>query len=193
MTSQTEASAAREDRSTSMGLYIGCAALMSAFLAADLAVPLGVAMGIPYVAVVLMSLWSHEKRFTILVAAVSSLFVVAAFLVKPAAGELWKVVCNRVLALLAIWVTTALVLERKRIEDTREKAMRDREKAMEEIKILRGLLPICSSCKKIRDDQGYWTQMESYISKHSEAEFSHGICPECLERLYPGYGKRDKT
>lgn len=58
------------------------------------------------------------------------------------------------------------------------------EKAIEEIKKLSGLLPICSSCKKIRDDKGYWKQIESYISEHSEAEFSHGICPDCLEKLY---------
>jgi hypothetical protein len=57
-------------------------------------------------------------------------------------------------------------------------------KANSEIKILRGFLPICSSCKKIRDDKGYWNQIEEYIHQHSEAEFSHGICPECSNRLY---------
>jgi len=58
-------------------------------------------------------------------------------------------------------------------------------KALAEIKILSGLLPICSSCKKIRDDQGYWTQLESYISEHSEAVFTHGCCPDCMKKLYP--------
>ena len=58
------------------------------------------------------------------------------------------------------------------------------EKALSEIKILSGLLPICSSCKKIRDEKGYWKQIESYIRDHSEAEFSHGICDECYEKLY---------
>jgi PAS domain S-box-containing protein len=56
-----------------------------------------------------------------------------------------------------------------------------------EVKILRGLLPICASCKEIRDDQGYWHSIESYIHEHSEAEFSHGICPKCLKKLYPQY------
>jgi len=69
-----------------------------------------------------------------------------------------------------------------------EKALRqERDKlkdAIATIKELSGLLPICSSCKKIRDDKGYWNQIESYISAHSQAEFSHGICPECLEKLY---------
>ncbi|HVN96375.1 MAG TPA: cache domain-containing protein [Syntrophorhabdaceae bacterium] len=59
------------------------------------------------------------------------------------------------------------------------------EKALSEVKKLSGLLPICSSCKKIRDDKGYWNQIESYIKDHSEAEFSHGICPDCTKKLYP--------
>ena len=58
-------------------------------------------------------------------------------------------------------------------------------KAMEEIKVLSGLLPICSSCKKIRDDKGYWNQIETFIQDHSEAKFSHGICKECAIELYP--------
>ncbi len=53
------------------------------------------------------------------------------------------------------------------------------------MKTLRGFLPICSSCKKIRSDQGYWQQIESYLSEHSEAEFSHGLCPDCAQTLYP--------
>lgn len=61
----------------------------------------------------------------------------------------------------------------------------ERKKLQAEIKILKGLLQICSSCKKIRDDQGNWTQMELYIKNHSEAEFSHGLCPECARKLYP--------
>ena len=56
--------------------------------------------------------------------------------------------------------------------------------ALEEVKKLSGMLPICSQCKKIRDDQGYWNQLETYISTHSEADFSHGLCPGCAESLY---------
>lgn len=61
------------------------------------------------------------------------------------------------------------------------------EIALNSIKTLQGMLPICSQCKKIRDDKGYWNQIESYISEHSEAEFSHGVCPECSKKLYPDY------
>ncbi|MGE5174320.1 MAG: response regulator [Betaproteobacteria bacterium] len=66
----------------------------------------------------------------------------------------------------------------------RQKLHTQLEHSLREIKTLRGFLPICASCKKIRDDKGYWTQIESYISQHSEAEFSHGICPECFDKLY---------
>lgn len=57
-------------------------------------------------------------------------------------------------------------------------------RALEEVKMLSGLLPICSSCKKIRDDKGYWNQLESYIEKHSDASFSHGLCTECSDKIY---------
>ena len=59
------------------------------------------------------------------------------------------------------------------------------QEALDNIKILKGLLPICGSCKKIRDDRGYWNLIESYIEKHSAASFSHGICPDCAAKLYP--------
>ena len=56
----------------------------------------------------------------------------------------------------------------------------------EQLKTLKGLIPICSNCKNIKNDEGSWQQLEEYISKHSEAQFSHGICPECVQSLYPG-------
>ena len=78
-----------------------------------------------------------------------------------------------------------LFTERKRAEGEREKLILTLQKALSEVKALSGLLPICSSCKKIRDDKGYWNQIEAYIRDHSEANFSHSICPECAQKLYP--------
>ncbi len=66
-----------------------------------------------------------------------------------------------------------------------EKMLGELQAALEKVKLLSGFLPICASCKKIRDDNGYWQQIESYIRDHSEAEFSHGICPDCAKKLYP--------
>ena len=75
--------------------------------------------------------------------------------------------------------------ERKRVEAEREELIVELKQALSEVKQLSGLLPICSNCKKIRDDTGYWGQVEEYITKHSDAKFSHGICPDCMRELYP--------
>ena len=75
--------------------------------------------------------------------------------------------------------------ERKQAEEQRERLISDLQNALSEVKTLRGFLPICSYCKNIRDDKGYWNQIKSYIHKHSDAEFSHGICPECAKKHYP--------
>jgi hypothetical protein len=64
------------------------------------------------------------------------------------------------------------------------KLIAELREAMENVKTLRGFIPICAKCKKIRDDKGYWNQIEKYLAEHSEALFSHGICPECTEELY---------
>lgn len=66
-----------------------------------------------------------------------------------------------------------------------------RHKTEKELKTLRGILPICASCKKIRDDKGYWAQIETYIREHSEVEFSHSLCPDCAKKLYPNMELRD--
>jgi tetratricopeptide (TPR) repeat protein len=73
----------------------------------------------------------------------------------------------------------------ERANDELARINRELQERMNEVKALSGLLPICAQCKKIRDDAGYWTQLEGYISEHSEATFSHGICPDCTEELYP--------
>ncbi|WDP89498.1 MAG: cache domain-containing protein [Desulfobacter sp.] len=74
--------------------------------------------------------------------------------------------------------------EIKTAEEKREQLIEELKQALSEVKILSGLLPICSSCKKIRDDKGYWKQIDSYIEKYSDAVFSHGLCPKCTEELY---------
>jgi PAS domain S-box-containing protein len=78
------------------------------------------------------------------------------------------------------------VTEQKRSEAEREKLIFELQNALDEVKTLSGLLPICSSCKKIRNDKGYWEFLERYITEHSDATFTHSICPDCAEKLYPG-------
>jgi DNA-binding response OmpR family regulator len=70
-------------------------------------------------------------------------------------------------------------------EAEREKLIRELQEALTKVKTLSGFLPICMSCKKIRNDKGYWEQVEVYIRDHCEAEFSHGICPDCMKKIYP--------
>lgn len=77
------------------------------------------------------------------------------------------------------------ITELKKSEFEREQLIHDLRSALENIKTLTGLLPICASCKKIRDDKGYWEAVEGYLLKHANIRFSHGICPDCKDKLYP--------
>jgi PAS domain S-box-containing protein len=79
------------------------------------------------------------------------------------------------------------ITERKRAEEERERLILELQDAMTKIKVLGGLLPICATCKKIRDDKGYWKQLEDYITDHSEAQFTHGICTDCARKLHPDW------
>lgn len=98
-------------------------------------------------------------------------------------------------------ISVELSLARQEIE-RRVEAERERDsvieklqKSLSEVKTLRGFLPICASCKRIRDDKGYWNQVEVYIREHSDAEFSHGICPDCAGKIYPDIklGEKDRS
>ena len=81
-------------------------------------------------------------------------------------------------------------VERNRIERRLENTVNELEEALNKINTLSGLLPICSHCKSIRDDGGYWNRLETYIASHSNAEFSHSLCPNCLKQYYPDMYKR---
>lgn len=88
-------------------------------------------------------------------------------------------------------VNSALTLKkemdcRKAREQELRRSNEELQRALREVKVLKGLVPICASCKKIRNDQGFWQQLEEYLQQHSEAEFSHGLCTPCIKKLYPG-------
>ncbi len=137
----------------------------------DLLTPLGVADAVLYVGLVLSSLWSPQRRFTLFVAGGSTVLTVLGYFVSPPGGVLWMSIANRILIVFMIWMTAILVLRYKQKQD--------------EIKVLRELLPICASCKRIRDIQGYWKDLVQYIEQHSEMQFTHGICSDCLAKWYP--------
>jgi PAS domain S-box-containing protein len=84
-----------------------------------------------------------------------------------------------------VYTTFEDISERKHSEAEQKRLIGELESALKNIKTLRGLVPICAGCKKIRDDQGYWDQVEIFIQKHSEAQFTHSLCPECIKKYYP--------
>lgn len=86
-----------------------------------------------------------------------------------------------------IWSGVILdITERKQAKEEKNQWVSKPQLALAEIKTLKGIVPICSFCKKVRDDQGYWEQVEVYVKQHTQADFSHGICPECAQKHYPG-------
>lgn len=89
-----------------------------------------------------------------------------------------------------VLIITTNITERKQTEEEREQLIAQLQEALAQVKTLSGFLPICASCKKIRDDKGYWNQIEEYIHDHSDAEFSHSICPDCSEKLYGEFLKK---
>jgi hypothetical protein len=95
---------------------------------------------------------------------------------------------------LGFFVVVSLLLSKLRaILQQRADLITELQSALSKVKELSGILPICANCKKIRDDEGYWQDVAVYISKHTNAEFSHGICKECAAKLYPGYYKKKET
>ena len=82
---------------------------------------------------------------------------------------------------IAVNVVTKDISKLKEMEAEREKLISELQSALESIKTLKGLIPICAWCRKVRDDAGYWEEIESYVKKHTDADFSHGICPQCFE------------
>lgn len=103
----------------------------------------------------------------------------------------WLAVAVTIVCLIVLFFSywtrklTQEIAERQRVEQENQQLIGDLQQALSEIQTLQGILPICSHCKKIRDDKGIWNQIETYVAQHSEAEFSHGICLDCAKSHYP--------
>ena len=106
--------------------------------------------------------------------------IYSAHLYSSIAFGLWNTIIRLFSFLIIAYSTSKIRLLLAKERETTQ-ALRD---ALNQIKTLSGLIPICASCKKIRDDKGYWNQLETFIQEHSEAEFSHGFCPDCMKKLY---------
>lgn len=169
---------------TSYRLIVGSAFLATGFFYFDLQTPLGIAGGIPYIALVALSIWSPQRKFTQIIAVISTILIILGFFLSPV-GDFRVALLNRFLALTAIWVTTILLLIWRKTEEDRMRLTNELSETQHEVKTLSHLLPICANCKKIKDDEGIWKQVDEYLRDHSDSLISHGLCPDCIEELYP--------
>jgi integral membrane sensor domain MASE1 len=116
-----------------------------------------------------------------------------ASLATDAADRLVRGQATLLVISLSVLVLAAIVVERDRAEQHSNELIGELAQALSEIKTLRGLIPICAGCKKIRDDQGFWRRLEEYLCDHTEAEFTHGSCPECMSRNLATMGRGPVT
>jgi AmiR/NasT family two-component response regulator len=111
---------------------------------------------------------------------------VGAYLIKPPnVGELERAIAVAVGRFRDLQELRRLNAALQAGNAERDALIKELQGALQRVKMLSGMLPICSSCKKIRNDKGYWQQVEEFIARYSDARFSHGICPDCAERMYP--------
>jgi hypothetical protein len=138
----------------------------------DLLTPAIMVPPVLFVSAMAACLWLPSTRHIVAAAAAVSVLTVLGFVYsKPYDVPAWMPLLNRGFTLIAIWVSAALVVQYKR--------------AQKNIQVLRGLLPICSSCKNIRGAKGEWNPVEQYLEVLSEAVFTHSLCPRCIEKWYP--------
>ena len=153
----------------------------------DLFLPLGWMVWLPYVGLMLVPLWSPDERSPVILASTFTAFILISlavdYLYLPFDIPAKYAIFNRAGGILILWVMALLVMKHQRIERERENLIRQLQDAIANLKTLRGLLPFCLSCKKIREVDGYWSRIEAYVAKHSLAEFTPGLCPECEEYL----------
>ena len=164
---------------------VGLFVLSLGILVADLFTPLGVAVGTAYVMPVFITLWAGRRLVTLVAATASTAFIILDIWLSPAAGVTWMVIANRLIAVGLVWIVAVLALLRRQAEEEQHRLIAELRAALQQVRTLRGLLPVCASCKKIRDTKGYWNRVDEYLEGHSEAQVSFGICPECMADYHP--------
>ena len=161
-------------------------ASLAAVFAVDTLFPLGVASGMLYVPVLFFCQPQEGRRWLMPVAAASTVLIVLdlSLGIGGAISPPWVYLTNRAGSIAVLW-TIALLLRRSvRLEQAHDAAL-EAAAVLAERRVLGGLLPICAACKRIQKSEDVWQSLEAYIQAHSEASFSHGLCPACLETLYP--------
>ena len=149
-------------------LVVATVLLMTSIFILDLFIPTGVLIPVLYTVPLLIALRSPRPQFFLIMAAVSIALTIIGFLASPPGGILWMTITNRSLAVLVIGVTAIIYLLQRRTADR--------------LRTLQELLPYCASCKKVRDDKGYWKQLELYLQEHTGAQFTRSLCPDCVQK-----------
>ena len=139
----------------------------------DLLLPLGVAVPMLYVVPILLAVHCRQHWFRVSVAAGCTVLTLIGYVLSAATVPTWIALSNRALAIAAIWVSAVLAWRHLY--------------AKQQIDVLQSLLPICASCHKVRDDKGYWSQVEEYLEAQTKTMLTHGICPECMQKWYPEF------
>lgn len=172
----------RQERVTGIWLVAGLAAVFSV----DSLFPLGVASGMLYVPLLFVCQPAHGRRWLVPVAAASTGLIALdwGLGIGGAISPPWVYLTNRGGSIGVLW-TIALLLRRGFALEAAHDAAVERAAALNERRVLGGLLPICAACKGIQRSDDVWQSLEAYIQAHSEASFSHGLCPSCLTSLYP--------
>jgi len=162
-------------------------AIAGLFFVIDLITPIGWMVWLPCVGLMLLPLLWSDRPSPVFLASTFTAFIVISFAVDyyyiPLDVEPKYAIFNRALGVIMLWLIAALMVRQQRIERERENLIQQLQDAIANLKTLRGLLPFCLSCKKIREVNGYWSRIEAYVAKHSLAEFTPGLCPECEEYL----------
>lgn len=171
-----------DERVTGIGLAAGLAIVF----AVDSLFPLGVASGMLYVPLLLWCQPANGRRWLLPVAAASTVLIVLdlALGLGGASSPRWVYLTNRAGSTAVLWAIALLIRRSIRLEDARANAV-ERAAALAERRVLGGMLPICAACKRIQRSDDAWQSLEAYIQAHSEASFSHALCPSCLHSLHP--------
>jgi len=177
--------AARETDTLMSARFILTIVASCLLLAFDTVTPLPLAIW--FLQVVLLwvtTLWANRVQIRV-AGLMTAAFILLSFRLTPAVPGMAIHVSNLLFALAAVFAITQTSLHRKASDEERLSAARELAASQAELRVLKGYLPICSSCKSIRNEAGDWEALENYISNHSEAQFSHGLCSPCIKKLYP--------
>jgi hypothetical protein len=163
-----------------LGLVLLIAAVIFVF---DFLSPPGVAVWLAYPFLLIPVSRMMPRLISVALSGICSVLIAAGFFASSPGFRDWIAAGNAAGQIGVIWLLEGLLARQKKEERERENLIAQLTESLARVKQLSGLLPICASCKKIRDDRGYWNLLEVYIQDHSEADFTHGLCPDCVQKL----------